>query len=123
MNDRLLLKFTPQIMRGAEALGIGEGSLKKLLGVTKQELDELSFGIEELSAKQGARLEKKTGRSIGELAVLGINDAAPLRQRAKHAELVRGTLEMLGSFRGKPSKPLSPSAPSAKRAHAQPRKR
>jgi hypothetical protein len=44
--------------------------LNALLGVTQQRFTEMLVGLEDLNARQGRALEKKTGRSVAELAVM-----------------------------------------------------
>src|SRR5438552_3609372 len=99
MNRRLLIKFTPQIIRGAERLGLDAKALRALLAIKEQFLAELTYGIEDLTVRQATLLERATGRSIGELAILGIEREMSPGKRARHAGLIRDTLEMFAASR------------------------
>jgi hypothetical protein len=129
MNQYALIKFTPQVLRGAESLGLAARALKALLKTDDQHLSEITFGIEELTAREARLIEKETDRTISELIVLGIErDMSPSR-RVKNAELIRDTLAMVSSWREdvfsraqprvdrqrKPSRPAKKTTKTAKK--------
>jgi DNA-binding transcriptional regulator YdaS (Cro superfamily) len=107
MNREVLAKFTPDVLRGAASLGIGAKSLCTLLGIREKQLSELMCGLTDVNARQGLALEKRTGRSVAELAVLGIAGDARPSQRSKHASLIQDTLAMLSVSRSGRSAPAS----------------
>jgi DNA-binding transcriptional regulator YdaS (Cro superfamily) len=98
MNEIVLAKFTPQVLRGAEQLGFPSKKLSALLGVSESRLSRLACGLENLGARHARRLENETGRSVGELAVLGIAQDATPAQRARYKVLIRETLELLSGI-------------------------
>jgi hypothetical protein len=102
MNTALLTKFTPDILRGAASLGFKSNALIAMLGITPADFSRLSSGSKTLDTKQAGAIERKTDRTIGELAVLGIEYEAPPARRAEEAQLVRDTLELMESFAMKP---------------------
>ena len=81
MNALLLKKFTPEILRGAKSLGVEP---------------DLHRGT--LRVGQAEEIERQTGRSISELAMLGIGADASTTQRKAHRELLRETMELLATF-------------------------
>ncbi len=85
MNAKLLKKFTPEILRGAKSLGFGPGSHRGTL-----------------SPKLAGKLEGETGKSIGELALLGIQADATPQQRKQHRALIRETMELMMAFDSRP---------------------
>jgi len=86
MNTLLLKKFTPEIIRGAKTLGVDFDTHRDVLGT-----------------QQAEAIEEKTGRSIGELALLGIQaDALPAQQKQQR-ELVQETIELMAAFDSRPS--------------------
>jgi hypothetical protein len=103
MNTALLTKFTPDVLRGAISLGLENNALIALLGVTSGNFSRLISGSEILDIKQARVIERKTNRTIGELAVLGIECTASPERRAKEVQLVQDTLELMKSFATKPA--------------------
>ncbi len=93
MNAQLLKKFSLEILRGATSVG---ESTEHLLGSI-------------LTPDQASLLEKKTGRSIGELAVLGIEYAATPEQKKRHRELLRETTDLMACL----DKALRPASKNA----------
>ena len=67
MNEVVLGKFTPQLLRGAERLGLNSGALMALLGLSETQLSRLACGLSALDVRQAGKLEQRTGRSVGEL--------------------------------------------------------
>ena len=85
MNSLLLKKFTPEILRGAKSLGFEPASHRRIL-----------------STRLAETLEEQTGKTIGELALLGIKaDATPIQQK-HHRKLVRETMELMTAFDSRP---------------------
>jgi hypothetical protein len=85
MNMLVLKKFTPEILHGAKALGF-----------------EFDWHRGILRAKEAEDIEQRTGRSIGELALLGIESNASAEQRKLHRKLLRETMELMSAFDSRP---------------------
>src|SRR2546423_15358432 len=94
MNELILSRFTPQLLRGAEQLGVDGKALSSALRISQRQISRMACGLANLSVRHAKVLERKTRRSIGELAVLGIAADARPAQRARHASLIRGTLKL-----------------------------
>jgi hypothetical protein len=93
MNLHLLRKFPVQILLGAQSLGV-----------------DVSLDQKTLSCEDAKTLEKKTGRSIGELAILGIEAAATPDQRERERDLLRSTIELMAAFKSVEHSKSRPSA-------------
>ena len=107
MNEFVLAKFTPQVLLGAEKFGLKGKTLRAVLGVSEARLAELMYGLEDLDARTGKRLEDRTGVSVSELALLGVAREATPAQLARHKALIRDTLAMLACART--GEPFTPS--------------
>ena len=81
MNTLLLKKFTLEILRGVKALGFEPEARRGALG-----------------AKQAQAIAELTGRTIGELALLGIESDASTETQRRHRELLRETMELMTAF-------------------------
>jgi len=122
MNEVVLAKFTPQLLRGAAHLGFDNKALSTLLRTSQTQLSQMACGLADLDARQAKKLEKATGRSVGELAILGIAADTTPTQRTRHAALIRQTLQLLSGVHALDAKPSSSRAPRAP-ARRRPRKR
>jgi hypothetical protein len=85
MNTLLLKKFTPEILRGVQSLGFKPGAHRGILPV-----------------KQAEALAEQTGKTIGELALLGIEADASPEQQKRHRALIRETMELMAAFDSRP---------------------
>jgi hypothetical protein len=81
MNTLVLKNFGAEIVRGADSLGV---QAKTYQG--------------SLSPNQAELLERQTGRSISDLALLGIEVAASPEQRERQRDLLRSTMELMAAF-------------------------
>ena len=104
MNRFVLNRFAPEILLGMESLGYELMAVAKLLGITSQRLARINSSLSSFTSKHGKIIEEATDRSVGELAVLGMEYRATPDQRTKNAKLTKDTLEMLAAGR-QPSKP------------------
>ena len=85
MNTLLLKKFTPEILRGVKALGFAPETCQGILHPTQAE-----------------EIEERTGRTIGELALLGIESSASSEKQKRQRDLVRETIELMAAFDSRP---------------------
>jgi hypothetical protein len=53
-------------------------------------------------ARLAGRLEEATGKSVGELALLGIQADAKPHQQKQHRALIRETMELMTAFDSQP---------------------
>jgi plasmid maintenance system antidote protein VapI len=99
MNKSLLTKFTPQILLGAEVLVRDPGELATLMGWSASRITEMKAGLKDLTTKDALALEQACNRSVGQLAVLGIESQASPAKRERHSVLIRETLSLLAASR------------------------
>jgi hypothetical protein len=93
MNLSLLRRFSPEILAGAQR-GRNSSALGRLLSVSDEQLADMKAGLKPLSTARARLLEEHTGRTIGELALLGIVKNASPKQRAANAKLIRDTMRL-----------------------------
>jgi hypothetical protein len=98
MNSLLLSRFTQVILAGALRSGMDRKRLQSTLDVTPGRLARLLEGSAKLNADQGRMLEAETEQSLGQLALVGIEQMSSPQVRAKNKELLRGTKELMRSF-------------------------
>ena len=97
MNRLLLNQFTPQIIRGALSRGL-EWPALQAMGLRPQQLEKLLRPAGRLTERQASALERKTGYSIGQLAVLGVASERKAPKNARDPRLIADTLKLMGEF-------------------------
>ena len=113
----LLRSFTPVILGGAARCGIEPQALADVLRAGPDRVRDLLAGNSKLTEREGRALEEKTGRPVGELALLGMEAAATPEMREANAQLIRDTIEHFRTIAGLEGTPPidQPAPPSVVR--------
>src|SRR5690242_17745718 len=102
MNKLLLESFTPQILRGALRCGL-EWSDLQAMRLAPEQFEKLLGSIRRLTERQAVGLEKYTGKTIGQLAVLGIAAETNGPKSDRDVSLLADTVELMSIFDGPPA--------------------
>jgi hypothetical protein len=98
MNKSLLSSFTPQILDGASRCGLAPQALRQVLRAREPRIANLRSGAAKLNAREARAIELETGRSIGELALLGMELRVTPEKRAANKGLLRDTLKLMKMY-------------------------
>ena len=98
MNKSLLSGFTPQILEGASRCGVDHNAMRQVLRAREPRLAHLRSGASKLNLREARAIEVETGRSIGELALLGIEQGATPEKRAENKALLRDTMKLMRMY-------------------------
>jgi hypothetical protein len=95
MNNPLLLRFTPEILQGADSLAIDRAALAQILGVSKTRLAAMFAAKARLTAMQAQAVVDRSGQSVRKLILRGMEHTATPKGRAENALLMRETFELM----------------------------
>lgn len=107
MNPLLLKRFTPQILRGAMRCSVSSQS-GGLVTISAEMVEKMLKRAQPLSESEALLIERQTGKSIGELAVMGLESARDANQSDEDVDLIRDTIELMRAFDAPTSAAPSP---------------
>src|SRR5436309_2584192 len=98
MNKMLLSRFSPAILKGALRAGLDPSSVAEALGINGARFGALMRGAASISIREARLVEKRSGHSIGELILLGLEQCATPSLRQRNRKLLRETGDLMAAL-------------------------